>query len=284
MKVAVYLNHYNKKHAEIAECFALGISRYADVALSDVREYVKADVAVIFGLVKNSYPATHPKKKIIASHGAKSLLVIESGFMCRPHYYAIGWNGIHGDANFALNRNYTNDRFNQLGIELSPWREATEVKNVLVCGQVPWDTNVQHFDYLAWVKDTIYTLRAQGYKVRFRPHPRMDASIYGVPKKLIDNREKLSKALDWADCVVVYNSTSAVDALIAGVPIITIGKNAIARPLACQKLDPSSVIRPDRTGFFNALAYTQWTLPEMASGLPWLHLNGQNVDDLPLIR
>lgn len=273
MKVIVYQNTYSEKHSAIAEDFATGVP---GAILKPIEEYEPSDVAVVFGLVKKSYAPTYPKQRIIDAHTSKSLIVIESGFVKRPDYYAIGWGGIHGDADFCTDDVTGIYRWLDVGVKLHPWKYSRPgPRRVLVCGQVPWDTNVQDFDYILWCQKIVRKLRAHGHTVRFRPHPRMFErwEDYGIKERLIDPCRKLHDALDWAQCVVVWNSTSGIDAVIRGVPVIAFSRNAMVRPLSSStQLEMKHLSYPDRKNFFAKLAYSQWTREEMRSGLPWKHL------------
>lgn len=271
MKIVCYTNFYNEKHTGIIQDFAAGIP---GAEIRDVRDYTKSDIAVIFGLVKYSYVPTHYKNKILENHSGKNLIVIESGFTNRPDYYAIGFGGIHGDADFNVNnKSLKTKRFKKLGLKLQPWKKTKNVNNVLVCGQVPWDTNVQDIDYSMWCNRKIELISELGYNVKFRAHPRIhDHSVYGISREFFDRKKHLISSLKWADCVVTYNSTSAIDAVIHGIPIMTYGTNAMALPLTSPLMDFNRLKYPDRRDFFKKLSYSQWTRDEMRQGLPWKHL------------
>ena len=73
----------------------------------------------------------------------------------------------------------------------------------------------------------------------------------------------------WA--VVVYNSNCAVDALIAGVPIVVRCPWASTIHMGIHDLAAiESPIYPDnRQPFLYALAERQWTLNEIAAGYAW---------------
>jgi hypothetical protein len=164
-----------------------------------------------------------------------------------------------------------------LGIPTRPWQYRPDGA-VVVCGQLPRDTQVQDVDHVRWCAHMVKKLQRMGERIIFRPHPRQkDASVYGVPKGLIDRR-KMAQSLDDAKCVVTWNSTSSVDALIQGVPAITIHPSSIAYPVAQHKLDAVRRLRyPSRSQWFAGLGYAQWTLDEMREGLPWRHLNDDSI-------
>jgi hypothetical protein len=79
--------------------------------------------------------------------------------------------------------------------------------------------------------------------------------------------------LQGAHAVVTFNSNTGVDAVIAGVPIFTIDRGSMAWEVSDHDL--SEIEKPnlyDREQWAHNLAYTQWTMAEMAGGWAWSHL------------
>jgi hypothetical protein len=77
--------------------------------------------------------------------------------------------------------------------------------------------------------------------------------------------------LHGAYCVVTYTSGAAVEALRAGIPIITLAPWATTVSMGRTTLaDINNLIYPqERMAFLYALAEHQWTLPEIAAGVAW---------------
>lgn len=274
MKIVAFLPDYNPKHAEILKTFASGIP---NAETSPLKEYVECDVAIIFGLVKKAYPPTHDKQVVLDRHKGRSLLVMESAFVKRGEYWAIGWGGIHGDADFN-NSNVPSDRWESFRVKTKPWRNRPDAP-VLVCGQLPRDTNVQDTDHTKWCRDTVRFFQERDVPVIFRPHPRMDdVRQYGLGDDvMIDRCPKIKKTLQYVRCAVIWNSTSGVDAAIMGVPVIACSSGAMAWPIASHKLEAIDNLRfPSRREWFASLGYSQWTLDEMRRGLPYLHLTSDS--------
>ncbi|HNT88271.1 MAG TPA: hypothetical protein PKL84_10445, partial [Candidatus Hydrogenedentes bacterium] len=76
--------------------------------------------------------------------------------------------------------------------------------------------------------------------------------------------EELGNA--WA--VVTYDSNAALEAMIAGVPVFTLGQSMID---ACANKDLSKIespLRPDRQQLMHWIAYTQYNPDEFKAGLP----------------
>ena len=266
MKVVAFLPEYSAKQAGILRGFAAGIPGAEAHSLS---RYVDCDIAVIFGLVKHSYPATWAKREVLARHSGRRLIVIESAFLRRGEYYQIGFGGAAGHADFR-NQGAPADRWRALGVNSKPWRRRPDGP-VVVCGQLRRDTQVQDSDHDAWCRRVVEHYRRRGARVLFRPHPReREPGSYGVPSHLIDTRP-LRDVLAEAQCFVTYNSTAGVDAAIKGVPVVACDAGSMAWPVAAHGLGAPPRF-PSRRAWLAGLGYAQWTLAEMRAGLPWRHL------------
>lgn len=270
MKVAVYKPQYNEGHQDILESFAQGIPGAEIRWLEDFQP--DSDVAVVFGWYKYAYQPTMKKKRIIDHYLAKRrLIIIESAFLKRKEYYQIGWNGFAGHADF-MNKGMPMDRWKSMGILAKPWTERKDGL-IVICGQLPRDTQVQDVDHLAWCKETFnWYHKAFGNRVVFRPHPRnISPGEYGIESKYFDNRG-LGQVFSEASLVVTWNSTTGVEAAVAGIPVVAYDAGSMARPVAqtCRSIIP---IYPVRVEWLAGIGYAQWTPHEMRCGLPWKHLN-----------
>jgi len=197
--------------------------------------------------------------------------VVESAFQRRGHYHQIGWNGFAGYADFK-SAGKSIDRWNSFNVPCKPWRRDDRGKCVVI-GQLPRDTQVQDVDHMAWCRNTVAHCQRIYRHVSFRPHPRCeDPAMYGIDKKLLDTG-KLKNTLNGARCVVTWNSTTGVDAVLAGVPVVAMDEGSISWPMASHTLK-EPLRTPDREQWLAGLGYSQWTMREMKKGLPWSHLAG----------
>lgn len=253
--------------------------------------YYKCDVLLTFGINKKSQFRGRCIQKLWKQH-KRHKLIIEKGYIHRDKYYMVGWNGLNGYANFC-NNNSPSDRWSRLNVSLQPWRikqtNKTPGNYILLCGQAPLDASVQHMMksttkksklWLQWCQQIIKEIKYHTNKrICYRPHPH---SFYAVNIKKLTRKYKIQtscqntnllKDLTNCWCVVTFNSNVGVDAIIQGIPVISLDKGSMVYDITSHDL--KDVVNPPmktRTQWANDIAYTQWTIEEMEQGLPWQHL------------
>jgi hypothetical protein len=239
----------------------------AEKKLTTDWHYEPSDIAVVFGVYKSKVPISYPRGLVIAEQRKRGLdvIVLETGYINRGdgenHHYAAGYNGLNGRADFR-NANSPADRAEKLSVTLQPWRKNGE--HILLCGQVPWDASVDHISFKAWLNTMQETLKQVTWRpVRFRPHPQM-------VKPDMSLEEDLENC--WA--VVTFNSNTAVDAALRGIPVFADDTGSMAYPIANKDIAQIAIPHmPERKQWLNNLAYAQWTPDEMRQGLTWEHLS-----------
>jgi hypothetical protein len=146
-------------------------------------------------------------------------------------------------------------RWERHGFAVQPWHPRGD--RVVLCGQT--ETYSPHYRRLAeW-----YATAAPAC-THFRPHP---ASRPGAQA---DTRAaSLPVAEAWDDCgrVVTLNSSVAVEAVLAGIPTVTMDEAAMAWDVTAHV--PEETMTPDRDAWLHWLAWTQWTYDEIREGVPW---------------
>lgn len=269
MKIRVYQPAYNDKLANVMAIVAQGIPG-AELVPQD--DYAPADIAVVFGGVKDIYAPTHTKREIFNHHSGRSLLMVESAFVKRGEYYQMSWGGFSGDGDHRTSDIKNSDRWERLGIDVKPWQIRGKGAPVVVMGQLPRDVQVQNTDHIGWCKRAVAWYQLRGHAVKFRPHPRVkDPYIYGIPSHYWDI-DKLHHTLSTARAVVTYNSNSAIDAVIAGVPAVACENSSMAWSVAAHGFT-ENFKTPCRKLFFAKLGYSQWSLDEIQRGVAWAHLS-----------
>jgi hypothetical protein len=105
-----------------------------------------------------------------------------------------------------------------------------------------------------------------GLKTRFRPHPHKRTDVRPLAEDLAE-----------AALVVTYNSNSAVDAVLAGVPAIAVDRGSMAWDVTGHVLGELRLSVPYRAAWAHALAWKQWLPEEMASGDCWAAVGASDV-------
>ncbi len=272
--VSVYWPTYNEEHREVLEAFYVGLQAHgvpAQFHLAtnyDVND--KPDLAVVFGVGKKAVDKSADRAHIINEQRVrnKRWIVLETGYVHRDRYYAAGYEGLNGRANF-YNAGMPGDRWAELGVELKPWRDDGEF--VLLCGQVPWDASVQDHNHVKWLEHMAEMITWLGLPAYFSPHPL--GPHYTVDGLTLREGENLAEKLLGARSCVTFSSNSAVEAVIDGVPSVAFDIGSMAWDVTGHTLaEIAAPPRPERTQWAYNLAYTQWTLAEMQEGKCWQHL------------
>lgn len=274
--VVVYKPGYDAEHDMVLEAFACGVANASGYSceIRPVTSYRECDVAVIYGLAKHKVPKTMSKAPIIAKHmGHRRLIVIDSAPIKRGTYWQIGWGSGLGNRLDFLNDKSPPLRWHSFGIPLKPWQVRGPSAPIIVCGQIPWDANVQDTDHIQWIRDWVRFYRECGQHVLFRPHPKMHLA-YGAGIAAAHHTDTLANALAQARIMVTYNSTVGTDAVIAGVPTIAMDKGSFAWPVTGHD---ALEIKPEmlcfnRDQWAANLAYCVWNLEEIRNGTAWAHL------------
>jgi hypothetical protein len=212
-----------------------------------------ADFEVIWG---SRHLAAFPGRRILILGGAYTTGTSGDYQRDRLVYCSAGWDKPDGEALSAPPR--PADRWHRLGLDLLPWAERDGY--ALILGQCAGDLAVpgDYAKVLAGMKQAA----AEHYgPVRVRKHPLINGG-----------QRPLAEDLAGARLAITWTSTSAVEAVLAGVPTITFSPQAIAWPVTSHALgDPPYL--GDRGLWCYDLAYRQWTLAELTSGEAWEHLS-----------
>lgn len=284
MTVCVYYPKENQEHTDTLGAMAEGIPGAQYRPVESYRAKEAPDVAVVFGMYKKAVPYSAFRGRIfeVQKYLGKKTLVLEKGYVKRDQYYAVGWGGLNGRADFR-NIGMPADRAELLGVEMKPWN--LDGSYYLIAGQIPWDASVEHTEFFKWV--ALILRRVQGIvkdPVVFRPHPLMQGDATELYEEMekhgvtIDTDSLLEDALAGAKAVITFNSNVGVDALIAGKPVLSFDEGSMAYSASKHHveylLDPGLIIaRLNREQWFNDLAYAQWTRAEMEKGVAWGHIS-----------
>ena len=85
---------------------------------------------------------------------------------------------------------------------------------------------------------------------------------------IVKHKDGKPLVFDDAWCMVTHSSNAAVDAVVAGVPVVTLGNSACG-PVSWTWADIENPFWPDREPWAWNLADNQFTIEEMKSGEAW---------------
>jgi hypothetical protein len=240
--------------------------------------YNNYDVAVIWSVLWHGRMA---KNRTVWEQNRmlnKPTIVLEVGGINRGTTWKVGLNGINRDAYFG-EQNNDRTRADHLGLVCKPWRSAGDF--ILICGQHDQSLQWQGMPSMSnWLTKTIDDIKTHTNRpILFRPHPR--CSLPNIEKEFKNVHRQQPRQIPgtyddydmgfnnvWA--TVSYSSNPGIHSIINGIPAF-VGPESLVYDVANDidfLHDIENPIMPDRTQWLNDYAHTEYTLEEIAQGLP----------------
>ena len=209
----------------------------------------------------------------------KTVLIIEVGGIKRNITWKVGLNGINRAGYFGPSAN-DDSRVKQFELTLKPWR--THGEHILLC--------LQHDKSEQWavmpplhkyIKDTVDQIRQYSdRKIIVRPHPRcplpnmpvLNNVEYEIPRQIANTYDDfdLNFANAWA--VISHSSNPGIHSVLNGIPAF-VGPDSLAYDVANTDFSTiNSPKTPDRQQWLNDYTHTEWTIEEIAQGIPFSRL------------
>ena len=258
---APHAEHHKKAMALLANGFKThGIHYQTRKPLEPGQLATACDLAVIWGHGKRHQVLIDQMRA-----RSKPYLVIEMAYVGnRTSMYSLGFNGLNGRAVFpTINDN--GRRWNTLFPNyLKPWQVKLGSYG-LIMGQCRGDAAIKHVDFQHWLYQRAAEIIKAGFLPRYRPHPKAP-NTWNDPAPRIYGT--LHGALEVASIVVTYNSNSAVDALLMGVPTVAMDQGSMAWSIADKKVS-AKPNQPSREAWAHQLAWCQWLPSELENGTAW---------------
>lgn len=280
MNVLFYTSQKDREYA-IAEAFQKGIIKHGDSCkvlptadIEGVDEW--ADVAAMIGvkgfsrLLMDTYLAA-----------GKHVLYCDKGYLSgakgpRSKYCRVSVDSFQPLDYFqAFPR--PDDRFKELKIDLKPTPHG---ENIIVAGGSLKYAQWHNFNgrygmdpMSTWAFDVINNVKEKTTRpIVYRPKPSWNDARELPGARFSRAPITIDEELANAHCLITFGSNSAVDAIIAGVPVIVVG-DGIAQPLSRTNLkgvnDLYYPTEKERYQFLSNLAYVQFDLKEMERGVAW---------------
>jgi len=181
----------------------------------------------------------------------KYLLVDRCSFGDTNQWVSLVWNG-HGRRGDHRVPEDLGDRWERIQVPIEPWRKPQEGDRVVLCGQ--------HLPYTPCYRDLEAWYAAVPNATHFRPHPH-GTNPTGLPNW---------RHFGGVGLMVTLNSSIAVEAVMLGIPAVTMDGAAMAWDVTSHI--PEVAWHCDRMDWLHWLAWTQWHHDEIRAGEPIRHL------------
>ena len=244
----------------------------------DFDNYEHSDVHVIWSVLFHGRMARNRAIWDYWQRSAKPVIVLEVGGIDRGKTWKVGVNGINRDAYFGdINNN--SDRNVDMGIELTPWR--TQGEYILIAGQhdrsLQWQAQPRMSNWFLQTYDEIR--KHTDRPIIFRPHPRcrlehIERGLKHVyrqePTHVNGTYDDFDLDFDNIWATVNLSSNPGIHSVIQGVPAF-VSSSSLAYDVANDIADLKDIenpAMPDRTQWLNDYAWTEFTVEEIAKGIP----------------
>lgn len=247
--IRAYYQMDKLKSRRVMEAFAKGCD--ATLMPTTTQRHLDGD-AVFYGV----RPPWQHLWDQAGEQGAKRYMIDNAFFDAgREAYFRVGVNALQTWSKKPSD----GERFKALGVTIQPWRTHPNDGAIYICPQSAEFMRVHH-GAATWIDDTF----AQVQKRTKRP----------AILRWKQDGEPFRAVLQRSFLVVVHSSAAAIEALLAGIPVITTDPNCAAAELATPMDEINSPRRPDgRLEWAMRLADSQWTLAEFANGFAWNAMN-----------
>jgi len=270
MRVSIFDQYGALNSSPVLAAIRKGLDR---IGIEHTSMDSSADVAVIWSMLWAGRMKPNQQIWELYRSTNRPVIVAEVGMLRRGLTWKLGINGTGINAYYGTE--LIPDRARDLGLNIKPWTNGG-YNIVVACQRSDSEQWSGQPPTVAWLTETARKIRQYSDKpIVIRPHPR--ERIANIPGCVIESPRPIPgtyDSFDYDQClkttwaVINHNSGPGTQAVLNGVPAF-VGSTSLAAPVA--NLDLSQIenpLRPDRTQWIEQLAHTEWTIPEIESGLP----------------
>ncbi len=268
MKFKLYRNHGALNSVPVFDAFANGVKALGHEIVED-----NEDVSVIWSVLW--WGRMQPNQQIYQQclKLGRPIIIIEVGNLKRGTTWRISDQHINNFGIFGNNENLDLDRPKKLGIFLKS--STSQRRNeILIATQhsrsLQWEGQPSMEQ---WIRDTIAKVkRYTNRRIVVRPHPRSQIrekfadAVIELPRKIANSYDDFDINYNY-HCVINHNSGPCIQAAINGTPVIC-DSSSLAFPVAEKWENLENPKLPNREEWFLKLSHTEWTVEEIAQGLP----------------
>lgn len=271
MKFKIFREHGALNSPEIFNAFEQGLRATGHEVVS-----TNEDVAVIWSVLWHGRMA--PNQQIYERYRKHNIpvIIIEVGNLKRNVTWRICLNHINGLGTFPNEIDLDNDRPKKLKIKLQPFNNSRK-NTILIATQHHKSLQWQGMPPMdRWLTKLIDNIREKtDMPITIRPHPRspMPAIEHEFKNVYRQNPSKVTGTYDDFDIeynyhiVINHNSGVPIHAAIAGTPVIC-DTSSLAYPVSDSLENIINPTLPDREEWLVRLTHTEWTVDEIAKGIP----------------
>jgi hypothetical protein len=205
------------------------------------------------------------------------IIILEVGSLVRGTTWRVSVNHINGLGIFGNTADLDNDRPGKLGMQLAPNQEKRR-GDILIATQHSHSLQWEGMPSMKqWAEETINKVQQHtNRRIVVRQHPRSPFPlkvrniITEIPKKINGSYDDFDIFYGY-HCIINHNSGPAVQAAINGIPIIC-DSSSLAGSLSGTIENIDNIVLPDREEWFLKLCHTEWTVAEIAQGIPLARL------------
>jgi hypothetical protein len=253
--------------------------------ISSNTSYHHTDCHVIWSVLFHGRMARNKDIWANSVRDNKAIIVLEVGGIKRGTTWKVAINGINRDAFFGDKGN-DSKRAKALDLELKPWR--TDGEYILLCGQHDKSLQWHNMPSMSnWFLNTYDEIRKHTDRpILFRPHPRcrlphIERGLKNVirqePTHLRGTYDDFDMVFDNVWATVSFSSNPGIHSIINGVPAF-VGTSSLAYDVG-NDIDFMHNIEhplmPNRQQWLNDYAWTEYTIEEIANGLPLTQLESK---------
>lgn len=213
--------------------------------IQNVRDYNEASDAVMYGILRGCTEIMTATRNI-----GRNYVNIDHGYFTNrnnnPHY-RLTRNARH----YAFKLlDLPNDRFKQHSLTIQDYNlSGTDI--MVLPPSIFW-AQYSNIDHISWTENVNKLLKTFTDK--------------NIIIKNKNDEKPLKEYLKNAYAVIHYSSMGAVDALLVGVPVITLGPSFLSNYSSTDISEINNLKLFDREKLFYNLAYNQFTIQEIANG------------------
>jgi hypothetical protein len=268
MRFKIYRENGALNSSPVLDAFAAGLISQGHPIVDN-----NEDIGVIWSVLWQG--RMRPNKAIYESFRKlnKPIIIIEVGNLKRGITWRICLNHINRLGKFGNEIDLDPQRPQLLNVSLQPVKGHRKGEILIACqhsASLQWQAQPSIEE---WVRQTISQIKKYSTrKIVVRPHPRspirekfVDAVIE-LPRKIENSYDDFNIDYNY-HCVINHNSGPAVQSAINGTPTIC-NSSSLAFPVSEKWENLENPQLPDRKEWFLKLCHTEWTVEEIAQGIP----------------